>query len=245
MPNRIGGQPQVAQTRAPQNVAAPPRPAAPVATLAVGASGPQVAQLQKDLTALGYDTGKADGKFGPATEKAVKLFQEEHGLAADGKVGALSRTAMQEALSVPPMKLGDEAPEVAGFQVALAAKGFKGATDGKFTAETQTLVKAFQKANGLAETGEINSRTWAKATGFGEDGIAGFGEPLMKGASGAAVAFVQKSLEMYSGISVAVDGKFGPKTEAAVKEFQSMNGLPVTGILDQDTWNQLMDPVGC
>jgi peptidoglycan hydrolase-like protein with peptidoglycan-binding domain len=41
-----------------------------------------------------------------------------------------------------------------------------------------------------------------------------------------------------------VDGKFGPKTEAAVKTFQATYGLPGTGIADYATWAMLDRAVG-
>jgi len=36
--------------------------------------------------------------------------------------------------------------------------------------------------------------------------------------------------------SLAIDGIFGPKTEAAVRSFQTLNGLPVDGVVDADDW---------
>jgi peptidoglycan hydrolase-like protein with peptidoglycan-binding domain len=38
------------------------------------------------------------------------------------------------------------------------------------------------------------------------------------------------------GHHVAVDGIFGPMTEAAVKAFQTSKGLPTTGVVDAQTW---------
>jgi peptidoglycan hydrolase-like protein with peptidoglycan-binding domain len=42
------------------------------------------------------------------------------------------------------------------------------------------------------------------------------------------------------GHHVAVDGVFGPATEAAVKTFQTSKGLPTTGMLDPQTWTALI-----
>ena len=53
-----------------------------------GSRGDTVKQLQN---ALGLD---ADGKFGPGTEKAVKSWQSENGLEADGLVGVKSLAAL-------------------------------------------------------------------------------------------------------------------------------------------------------
>lgn len=49
--------------------------------------GEDVAELQARLNSLGFDSGKVDGIFGPDTERAVVEFQNNRGLAEDGKVG--------------------------------------------------------------------------------------------------------------------------------------------------------------
>ena len=41
--------------------------------------------------------------------------------------------------------------------------------------------------------------------------------------------------------SVIPDGIFGRKTEKSVKEFQQYFGLPVTGVVNFDTWNKLVE----
>ena len=52
-----------------------------------GSSGPAVKELQRLLTQCGYGCGNIDGIFGPKTEEAVKNFQRDHGLEADGIAG--------------------------------------------------------------------------------------------------------------------------------------------------------------
>lgn len=42
------------------------------------------------------------------------------------------------------------------------------------------------------------------------------------------------------GASIPADGNFGPKTEQAVKEFQTRNALKPTGNIDTDTLNKLL-----
>lgn len=49
--------------------------------------GEDVRWAQGRLNALGYDCGKADGIFGPNTDKAVKAFQRANGLSQDGDIG--------------------------------------------------------------------------------------------------------------------------------------------------------------
>jgi len=68
-------------------------------TLRKGSKGEYVQAAQTMLMQKGYDLGKwgADGDFGSQTEKAVKQFQQDHGLKADGVIGADTWTALEEA----------------------------------------------------------------------------------------------------------------------------------------------------
>ena len=70
-------------------------------TLQNGDEGEDVRQLQTNLIRLGYDCGKwgADGDFGDGTELAVKAFQRDHGLAADGIAGAKTIASLEKALA--------------------------------------------------------------------------------------------------------------------------------------------------
>jgi len=52
-----------------------------------GSKGPEVTELQKELTQLGYGVGTVDGKFGLTTEAAIRRFQKDRGLRVDGLAG--------------------------------------------------------------------------------------------------------------------------------------------------------------
>jgi len=52
------------------------------------------------------------------------------------------------------------------------------------------------------------------------------------------VANVQQALNT-AGAKLTVDGKWGPRTEAALKQFQQQHGLKVTGRLDHATRTRL------
>ena len=58
-------------------------------TIRKGCKGETVAEMQGVLERLGYDLGSCgvDGDFGRMTEKAVKVFQKDHGLTVDGICG--------------------------------------------------------------------------------------------------------------------------------------------------------------
>ena len=59
-----------------------------------GSSGSAVSQIQTKLKNWGYYSGKVDGIYGSATEKAVKYFQQKNGLTVDGKCGPQTLKAL-------------------------------------------------------------------------------------------------------------------------------------------------------
>jgi peptidoglycan hydrolase-like protein with peptidoglycan-binding domain len=71
------------------NFVRPDRPEYPGYLIRYGDTGEDVRIIQQRLIELGYSCGYygADGIFGYSTESAVKAFQRDHGLAADGIVG--------------------------------------------------------------------------------------------------------------------------------------------------------------
>ena len=56
--------------------------------------GDDVKQLQSRLKEKGYDPGQIDGIFGRKTQRAVKQFQREHDLKADGIAGKKTFAAL-------------------------------------------------------------------------------------------------------------------------------------------------------
>jgi peptidoglycan hydrolase-like protein with peptidoglycan-binding domain len=70
------------------------------------------------------------------------------------------------------------------------------------------------------------------------------GSNLTIGSSGANVRTIQEQLnriaEVYSAIPrISVDGAFGPRTAEAVRAFQRIFSLPVTGVVDLATWYKI------
>ena len=72
--------------------------------LKYGATGEDVKKLQERLIELGYaeDLGPmlADGIYGPRTQKAVKHFQKDFGIAVDGIYGPISHMTIGKALGL-------------------------------------------------------------------------------------------------------------------------------------------------
>jgi peptidoglycan hydrolase-like protein with peptidoglycan-binding domain/DNA invertase Pin-like site-specific DNA recombinase len=59
----------------------------------------RVRVLQRQLRSVGASPGPVDGRFGPRTESAVRKFQSQERLAADGVVGELTRRALRQRLA--------------------------------------------------------------------------------------------------------------------------------------------------
>jgi len=85
-------------------------------TLKQGSKGDAVKGLQNALKARGYHLGAVDGVFGSATTKAVKQFQSDFGLEADGIAGPKT----WEALNVYVVQPGDTLSEIAEHQLGRA-----------------------------------------------------------------------------------------------------------------------------
>ena len=133
----------------------------PPADLRRGAGGEAVRDLQRRLAALGPDSAADDpGDFGPATEAAVRSFQESRGLLVDGICGRQTWSALVESGFAlgdrmlyfrRPMLRGDD---VAQLQQRLNALGFDaGREDGILGEETAAALAEFQRNAGLAPDG--------------------------------------------------------------------------------------------
>ena len=79
-------------------------------TLRKGSKGDAVRELQTMLLKLGYDLGPCgiDGDFGKATEAAVRSFQSDHRLAADGICGAKTWAELEKSVNVISVKPAEE-----------------------------------------------------------------------------------------------------------------------------------------
>jgi len=128
--------------------------------------------------------------------------------------------------------------------------------DGIFGSETEAAVRAFQTYYGLEENGVVTTPVWEKLVsvyrGFLESLPAEYfsnfdiylGSPLTIGDENIYVERVQTYLNFISDFDssipkVTVDGIYGPGTAAAVRAFQSSQGLEPTGSVGGTTFGFL------
>ncbi|SFP70840.1 Peptidoglycan-binding (PGRP) domain of peptidoglycan hydrolases-containing protein [Amycolatopsis arida] len=139
-------------------------------------------------------------------------------------------------LRYPKLDQGATGELVKAAQCLLTSAGFNTGADGPsgtFDETTANATKQFQVKVGLPASGSVDSRTWTALLSRG-------GTPQVQdGSSGDAVVRVQRSLNAAVGAGLNVDGLFGPKTTAAVKQYQSSRGLAADGIVGPNTWKAL------
>jgi peptidoglycan hydrolase-like protein with peptidoglycan-binding domain len=142
-----------------------PNPGQP--TISLGATGEAVRRLQRALRRTPNLGLVVDGVFGPATDAAVKQFQQGAGLVADGIVGPLTWGALPSGAPMPTLSQGATGAVVRSLQQILSngASGAwnttPGAIDGEFGPKTKLSVQAFQTWGGINPDGVVADQTWA------------------------------------------------------------------------------------
>jgi peptidoglycan hydrolase-like protein with peptidoglycan-binding domain len=125
---------------------------------------------------------------------------------------------------------------VRSLQTKLTAGGFTpGPVDGRFGPMTRTAVQRFQQADGLAVDGLVGPHTRRGLAAGGLLPGAGSVEP----GGSTAVKRLQRRLERSGFSPGAADGRYGPRTAAAVKRFQHARHLAASGIASAATLRAL------
>ena len=205
-------------------------------TLERGSKGDQVRTLQKRLKDLGFYNGSVDGSYGESTEVAVMAFQLMNNLTVDGKAGPATQRVLygsKASISYGSLRQGDEGSTVRNLQYTLYELGYyDGAIDGKYGQTTADAVRAFQIQNKIEPVdGVAGTKTLSKM--YSSDAIPATAasvsyETVSKGDRGELVVEIQDCL-VQMGYLDEVTGVYDDATVAAVKAFQSANGLTPDG----------------
>jgi peptidoglycan hydrolase-like protein with peptidoglycan-binding domain len=121
-----------------------------------GNRGERVVAVQYLLQQKGYAV-PATGFYGATTTAAVKKFQASRGLNPSGNVGPSSWDRL-----IVTVRFGSRGPAVRAVQHSMRyAYGFRyQQVTGFFGAQTQTVVRAFQRGSRLPVTGVVNPQMW-------------------------------------------------------------------------------------
>jgi peptidoglycan hydrolase-like protein with peptidoglycan-binding domain len=139
----------------------------------------------------------------------------------------------------PVVRKGDENHPVRTLQDLLRARGHTVTVDGIFGPATEAAVRAFQQEKHLTVDGVVGPATWSALV-----------LTVRQGSTGDAVRGVQEEFQFRNlsgdpSTGLAVDGVFGPKTEAAVRGFQQalhadIPSVVVDGVVGPVTWQALV-----
>ena len=124
---------------------------------------------------------------------------------------------------------------------------FSGTITGRYAASTAAAVEGFQSKRALEVTGEVDAKTWASLTRMTrrptDDEMHNRLVPgpalMQQGSSGDRVRDLQARLKQVAWFSGPVTGSYGSATTSAVRGFQGKRAIPVTGEVDQRTWDRL------
>ena len=149
------------------------------------------------------------------------------------------------------LKRGSSGSEVLALTTRLKELGYLHSATSSYNDTVVAAVRQFQKNNGLAVDGMAGQLTQTvlysvSAIGAYESGVY---PTLVRGDRGLALIYtLQQRLKDLGYYTIRVDGIFGSGTQRAVRDFQAVNGLTVTGKADHATQSLLYSsaakPVG-
>ena len=171
-------------------------------TVRYGMRGDSVRALQEALIALGYRPGTPDGVCGNGTTAAIRAFQKDYNLTADGVAGQKTLAQIN-----------------AGLQVKGATREIAADPAGSESSKT-----AASAAPGAAET-----PAEAEAGQSGDNDLRVPVSSLSGGDRGDDVYALQKALFFLGYYNLSLDGSYGPGTASAVKAFQGDHSLTIDG----------------
>jgi peptidoglycan hydrolase-like protein with peptidoglycan-binding domain len=176
--------------------------------------------------------GNLEGSFGAdvvsAASGSTSTPKPAPSKPSSGKSSSGKSSSSKSSSASSVLKLGSRGTAVKNLQSSLNKNGYKLSADGIFGKKTVTAVKDYQTKNGLKADGIAGPMT-----------LGSLNPATVKlGSTGAQVKLVQTTLNA-KGYKVSVDGVFGKKTLAAVKSFQTKNGLKADGIVGPATHAKL------
>ena len=168
-----------------------------------------------------------------------------------------------------PLRRGSTGPSVVVIQTELnrISQSYPAipkipTVDGIFGIRTENAVRKFQEVFNLSPDGIVGPATWyalirlytavlslSELRSLGQQFYANswaLNNPIRQGDTGVRVEHLQYMLSVMGAFipqipPLTIDGIFGPRTRSAALAAQRLFGLPETGVVDSETWDEIYD----
>lgn len=182
--------------------------------LTLNSTGEAVRTLQLNLRTLEYYDGTVTGRYGRLTKEAVRLFQRDHELTADGVAGPRTLAAIQGALAG-----AEEGRTPAPAVTQTPAPGTTPAPTATPAPQTGTSLP-------LSSVEKLNTEVFLRRT-----------------SRSGHVTRLQKALKALGFFTESATGYFGSATEEAVVAYQKARGLTADGVAGRATLRAINEDI--
>ncbi|MED4083657.1 peptidoglycan-binding protein [Halalkalibacterium halodurans] len=207
-----------------------------------GKRSDQIQELKLDLMKLGFGTHWSNPTtlYGPDTVKVVRQFQGYYGLVVNGIVDEVTEKKIYEILASPYQE-GKRSDQIQQLKFDLMQLGFGTHWSNPTTLygpDTANVVRQFQRYYGLVVNGVMDEVTLKKMEEI-------LTSPLRRGVTSEQVRKLKEDL-MRLGYGLHWNNPtafYGAETEEEVRKFQRDYNLPVSGIADAKTLEEIKKAV--
>lgn len=197
-----------------------------------------VRNAQMLLNRIGYVAGPEDGVMGTKTRLAIRAYQRDRGLSADGQLTpTLFARMVTDSDKGSSSAAGDDRTQlIANIQSELRLRGYTiPLVTGELDDGTRQAIWAYQRDSGVTVDGKPSETLLARLrSSQGND----------RNDMANVVHAIQSRLNDLGYNAGPEDGVYGPTMRSAVREFQSDQGLPVTGEASESLLSRIQQAIG-
>lgn len=185
------------------------------------AGDPTVKTVQQILSDLDLYDGNVDGLNGPQTRQAVETYRKVMKLPASGEIDAEllsylgADSDIQPDITPPPLNIETQVEQILTSSIPIPTPRESVLKERKAEIGKSDLTPSKAPADGKAVGEEAKEHVLAVK--------------------------IQAGLREFGNDAIQLDGKVGARTTAAIREFQTLFGLPVTGKIDNDLVSKMAE----
>ena len=205
--------------------------------------GVEIKELRALLTGKNYVSQSDSMVFDNELFLGIKVYQlyNNQNITGEFDYNTIVKLLSKSGNGFRTLRVGTSGSDVLSIQRKLWELGYLEATpDGVYGSFTERAVSTFQFMNGYYDFDGAFGR-WSSFTIVASP--IGFSS-VSKGSRGASVQNLQEYLSRKGYLSAKPDGIFGNQTDDAVRKFQLVNGLPLTGTADKELFRIITIRVG-